>query len=705
MLLPAAGFRRSSERFGTDELAPVHVGHRGGQLGVAGVAAAAHPELAHGNVAVAPELEIVRRAVAIGLQGVLQPRAAGHLGELPGVVLREEVGDGPAQIPEEALGDLGAVHDAAREDGQEALDVIAAAPLELLVEALRPVLAAHFVAVDQHVVESGLDLAGQEPEFGQHGAHHAVPMGLRGLLAELVAFEAGARGRGGMVLAAVGGVAHAEDRPVARRHVPGQLPVGGHGGGEVHGLVALDHRAGIQVGDGRAAHAAAAHGEGLPGQIVDSHPHREVHLGDAQARHPAVGTGDEHAEDAGGDRGEGNGGHAAVARHGEALDGPELLAVVRGLHLAAASPHTAGEADLRHPRRVGFGKGELDEGRRVGSWQTQLHGRARAAVDGQGAVLPLGADRGRRCGIAHARQFALGSAEGQDRDVAVEVQLRARLWQRPLEAGGALGPHFAGDDDLHAVLGRVPGPAAARPARAVVDAKLDPEPPRLGRRVPHQRQPLGAVEDHRPLRNAAVRVEDLRPAHAHAGHRLEVGRDAFPGDVPVHPVPPRVRPCRGRGPHELLFQAGRSDADCQTHAENREGDAHLPEVHASTPQEVHSVATGERPAMCREVHSSRSSRPAPTRARPKGNASLKGGADSPREWMPGERLETRPASGGGARRAARRSAHRRSEPCAGHGKGRASAVRPSVPPPEAGRGSRGWDVSANRRPAARSPLQ
>ena len=76
---------------------------------------------------------------------------------------------------------------------------------------------------------------------------------------------------------------------------------------------------------------------------------------------------------------------------------------------------------------------------------------------------------------------------------------------------------------------------------------------------------------------------------------------------------------------------------------------------------------------------------APHRARASG-ATLKGGADPSREWMVGQRLETRPATGEGARRGARHPARRRSEPCTGHGKGRASAVRPSVPPAEAGRG-------------------
>ena len=67
---------------------------------------AAHPELAHRLIRLAGVRQMVARA-AIGLGRELQTMLMGEAAVPPGVVVDDQLGDGPPQVPEETLGDLG----------------------------------------------------------------------------------------------------------------------------------------------------------------------------------------------------------------------------------------------------------------------------------------------------------------------------------------------------------------------------------------------------------------------------------------------------------------------------------------------------------------------------------------------------------------------------------------------------------------------
>ena len=56
----------------------------------------------------------------------------------------------------------------------------------------------------------------------------------------------------------------------------------------------------------------------------------------------------------------------------------------------------------------------------------------------------------------------------------------------------------------------------------------------------------GPAKSAGPLRRALIDLHDQHAADAHALHRLQVGRDAFLGDVAVEPEPVDPRPGRGR---------------------------------------------------------------------------------------------------------------------------------------------------------------
>ena len=135
--------------------------------------------------------------------------------------------------------------------------------------------------------------------------------------------------------------------------------------------------------------------------------------------------------------------------------------------------------------------------------------------------------------------------EGDDGDVAVEAHLVLRLRQRALEPRAARDGRRREADRLHRVLGRVPRSAGVRPAAAVRHAELQAEALRLLRGEAHRLVPFRRIEDERPFRDAPAdaepRVEEDRAADAHAGHRLQVGRDARARHVPGHPVPPHLR--------------------------------------------------------------------------------------------------------------------------------------------------------------------
>ena len=186
-------------------------------------------------------LQIVRRAVAVRLDGIEQLVLVGQFREDGGIVFGEKIGDCAPEIPEETLGDFGAVHHAAGQRRQETGAIIASALLEFPAELWRPVLQTDFIAVDMHTVER---LSGKCPHVLDQRRHRPFPVGDGGLPAQLVAFQSGAFLRPGMVAAAVGSVAETHDRPRSRRNIPRQLAVGGHPRRQVHNLVARHNRIG-----------------------------------------------------------------------------------------------------------------------------------------------------------------------------------------------------------------------------------------------------------------------------------------------------------------------------------------------------------------------------------------------------------------------------------------------------------------------------
>src|SRR5439155_8088670 len=139
----------------------------------------------------------------VGFDRELQAVLMGELGQVAGVIVRPQIGDGAAHIPKKAFRNFGIRNDAATEAWQIWEQIVAAAVLELCWKAGRPVLIAVFPTVD---VGGGKCLfAGRDAgapgkgapgkELGEEGGE----MGGDGFLAQLVALEAAAFWRGRMI--------------------------------------------------------------------------------------------------------------------------------------------------------------------------------------------------------------------------------------------------------------------------------------------------------------------------------------------------------------------------------------------------------------------------------------------------------------------------------------------------------------------------
>ena len=240
--LPLPGVGRSGKSLRAGDLPAIHVRNGGRQLGVddnPAVPAAARPELAHRDVAEAAVLEVVGRAAAVGFTGKEQAGVMRQLREISRVGFGEQVGHHPPEIPQEALRHVGRIHNPSGEYRQEVEYRIAAARLKLLLEPLRPVLRADFVAVDQYIVESRSVGAVRSAQRGEYRADMSVPVGFYGFAAELVAFQACPFRRRRVIRAAVDGVAHPEDCPIALR----RFPCGGFSAGREQPLRQVDHHA------------------------------------------------------------------------------------------------------------------------------------------------------------------------------------------------------------------------------------------------------------------------------------------------------------------------------------------------------------------------------------------------------------------------------------------------------------------------------
>ena len=148
------------------------------------------------------------------------------VGQLVVVVLRGQLGQRLAEVPQEAVRGLGALHDAAGQGGQPGLHVVAAALGELGDHVVRPVRDAGFPAVGDHVLQA---------PFAHQAASRVlvliqiiVEVGLHVSFVELVHFETGGLGRRGTVLVAGQRVADAQHHPVPGRRRPVERAVWAH---------------------------------------------------------------------------------------------------------------------------------------------------------------------------------------------------------------------------------------------------------------------------------------------------------------------------------------------------------------------------------------------------------------------------------------------------------------------------------------------
>ena len=76
--------------------------------------------------------------------------------EVFGIAVREEFGDGAAEVVQEAFREVLRFDIAARQDGKERDDVILAITAEFRREVVRPVLGADFITIDKRAFQSGL---------------------------------------------------------------------------------------------------------------------------------------------------------------------------------------------------------------------------------------------------------------------------------------------------------------------------------------------------------------------------------------------------------------------------------------------------------------------------------------------------------------------------------------------------------------------
>ena len=572
---PLAAVGRGGERLRPRVLAPVHVRHRRGQPRVSGVhvARCARPELAHRDIDVLPVLQVVRRRVAVWFAGEEQSVLMRETRQLARVILREEIRDRAPEIPQEAFRHIRALHNVSGENRQERRDVVPATRLELLLEALCPVLRTNLVAIDQRVVQSRRRIPGERSEVTHHLFQIAREVMLHRRLAQLVALQPRAGFRGGMVVPPVTGVPDPQDRPVTRRNLPVEFPVLRHLRGQVQDRALRQHLIGAR-GDRVAPHVAAD-AENLLRQTAQLRATVNPQLAQDVGRGVGGGTLEHDAEELGARLREihltafGDFLPAVETRvDGGGLERAEPLSVIRCLDpdlAEAASLSDARQADHQARRRIRLREREQD-----------MRSLFRPAPESERDTVVRTVQQGdlflvRRQGrgdpdarLVHRPLFRLGRRECQHRDILVKAMMVRRLRQYAGKARRPAHPRLGLLHEFHRELRRVPGAAAARPPAAVRQTDLDTQATRLLRRPLHHVEPDGGIVGDIPLRDSAMRVENLRPADSRGLHRLQIRRDSLLRDIPVHPMPPHVRFRRIRRIQEPLLQFGQGLPGGQT---------------------------------------------------------------------------------------------------------------------------------------------
>ena len=478
------------------------------------------PELAHRDVGGGAVLEVVRRAAAVGLQRELQPARMALLRERARVVLGEEVGDGAAEVGEKALRLVRRADDVPGEDGVVGGHRVAAPPREFALEALRPVLRADLVAVDEDAVEAVRDVARERAEEVAELRDVGVEVEVERARRELVDLQPNAAFGRRMVASPVRRVAEADDRPIAGRNIPRQRPILRQPVREVNdgrfrddllrlGLRAFDRDGGADA-KGLRRKVTNSHSP-LDGEVVQPHVERLREVGHKTER----------------------------PRRDGLCEREEAPPRVR---LAGCAQHDLAR-DERTKRRSVVRDLDTEPSRPLP--ETWMDKPTREAADRDRCRERnqdfLSVARHPRPGVRHVPRVGGRHGVGEDGDVVVEaVRVRWR-GKPPRESPGALHLGLGQRQELHAVLRQIPRPARIGPAAAVRQAQLKAEPPSLFRRVADRVEPGGRVECDRAGRDVAARVEDLRAAEADLRHRLQIGGDALLRDVAVHPVPPRLR--------------------------------------------------------------------------------------------------------------------------------------------------------------------
>jgi hypothetical protein len=107
-----------------------------------------------GDVGDGGDLEIIEPAGAVGLDRQDHAALVAELLEIAEIIFRHQVGDEPAEIPEEPLARIDAVDHPSGQARHIRRELVTVLLLEELVQAFGPVLEADLVAVDQHVAEN-----------------------------------------------------------------------------------------------------------------------------------------------------------------------------------------------------------------------------------------------------------------------------------------------------------------------------------------------------------------------------------------------------------------------------------------------------------------------------------------------------------------------------------------------------------------------
>ena len=266
VLQPAPRQRIGRERFGSDRLFAVNPADGSGELVGR---RAADPELPGRQIRAFAALHRFERP-AIRFEAAQKTVSAAELREAAEVVFRKKFGDRLLEIVEKTRR-LFRCADRITEHGRQVwLQRVAAARFELAVKAVRPVLAADLVAVNDAVAQNIEPL-----RVGQIFFHHAGPVGIEPAARKLVALEPGKRGRS--VSLAGRRMADAEQLPGSGRDLPFELSCGIEFSGQVDDRLRRDPGRGGVSGRRRTEAEARAGGVlqfDLRNHRLPGEPHR-----------------------------------------------------------------------------------------------------------------------------------------------------------------------------------------------------------------------------------------------------------------------------------------------------------------------------------------------------------------------------------------------------------------------------------------------